>query len=164
MRLWPAPWLADWKARPICSDTVLFLIMKCYGSYRSDEARHSVHSSRHCECVLNRSRLRALEPSPLLHYPRRCSVSSTPRIQTPWPDDHTSYLRRPTASCPHPLTRYLITSTEKLWKEYVQHNFVIQLGKGTLPRECFVHFIKCAIACDKSRIAACATNASDLFL
>ncbi|KAF8959768.1 Phosphomethylpyrimidine kinase-domain-containing protein [Flammula alnicola] len=43
----------------------------------------------------------------------------------------------------HNLTPSLIPqSAEKSWKEYVEHDFVRQLGKGTLDRECFVHFIK----------------------
>ncbi|KAL7282905.1 hypothetical protein ACG7TL_002321 [Trametes sanguinea] len=48
----------------------------------------------------------------------------------------------PTASNPHPLTRILIQSAAKTWKEYVEHDFVKQLAQGTLPRECFMHFIK----------------------
>ncbi|KAI8989697.1 Phosphomethylpyrimidine kinase-domain-containing protein [Trametes punicea] len=48
----------------------------------------------------------------------------------------------PTASNPHPLTRILIQSTAQTWKEYVEHDFVKQLARGTLPKECFLHFIK----------------------
>ncbi|KAI0628809.1 Phosphomethylpyrimidine kinase-domain-containing protein [Trametes polyzona] len=48
----------------------------------------------------------------------------------------------PTASNPHPLTRILIQSAAQTWKEYVEHDFVKQLAQGTLPRECFIHFIK----------------------
>ncbi|KAI0766093.1 Ribokinase-like protein [Trametes elegans] len=48
----------------------------------------------------------------------------------------------PTASNPHPFTRLLIQSSAKKWKAYVEHDFVVQLGKGILPRECFIHFIK----------------------
>ncbi|KAH7928157.1 hypothetical protein BV22DRAFT_1126761 [Leucogyrophana mollusca] len=55
--------------------------------------------------------------------------------------DLTIYSRR-TAGNPHPLTRALIHSTRGIWKEYVQHDFVILLGKGTLQRESFLHFIK----------------------
>ncbi|EIW85637.1 hypothetical protein CONPUDRAFT_118575 [Coniophora puteana RWD-64-598 SS2] len=47
-----------------------------------------------------------------------------------------------TAGNPHPLTRLCIQSTAVLWKQYVQHDFVRLLGKGTLPRESFLHFIK----------------------
>ncbi|KIK96679.1 hypothetical protein PAXRUDRAFT_825700 [Paxillus rubicundulus Ve08.2h10] len=43
---------------------------------------------------------------------------------------------------PYPLTQKLIRSTARLWKEYVQHDFVVQLGKGTLKRSSFIHFIK----------------------
>ncbi|OBZ75462.1 putative hydroxymethylpyrimidine/phosphomethylpyrimidine kinase 2 [Grifola frondosa] len=47
----------------------------------------------------------------------------------------------PTPSSPHPLTRTLIQSTQDTWKAYVEHDFVRQLARGTLPRECFLHFI-----------------------
>ncbi|KAJ8494986.1 hypothetical protein ONZ51_g1948 [Trametes cubensis] len=30
----------------------------------------------------------------------------------------------------------------RTWKAYVEHDFVKQLAKGTLPKECFLHFIK----------------------
>ncbi|KAH7905191.1 Phosphomethylpyrimidine kinase-domain-containing protein [Hygrophoropsis aurantiaca] len=45
-------------------------------------------------------------------------------------------------SNPYPLTRSLIRSTGGVWKDYVQHDFVKLLGKGTLPKESFLHFIK----------------------
>ncbi|KAI1791572.1 Phosphomethylpyrimidine kinase-domain-containing protein [Ganoderma leucocontextum] len=48
----------------------------------------------------------------------------------------------PTPSNPHPLTRILIQSSKQTWKEYVEHDFVKQLARGTLPKECFLHFIK----------------------
>ncbi|KAI0333121.1 hypothetical protein GY45DRAFT_1320061 [Cubamyces sp. BRFM 1775] len=48
----------------------------------------------------------------------------------------------PTASNPHPMTRILIQSAAKTWKAYVEHDFVKQLARGTLPKECFLHFIK----------------------
>ncbi|KZT18824.1 hypothetical protein NEOLEDRAFT_1079281 [Neolentinus lepideus HHB14362 ss-1] len=48
----------------------------------------------------------------------------------------------PTPSIPHPFTRLLIQATSGIWKAYVEHDFVRQLGEGTLPRECFIHFIK----------------------
>ncbi|KAI0085952.1 Phosphomethylpyrimidine kinase-domain-containing protein [Irpex rosettiformis] len=49
---------------------------------------------------------------------------------------------KPTASNPHPLIRLLLQSTASIWKEYVEHEFVKQLGKGTLLKECFLHFVK----------------------
>ena len=49
---------------------------------------------------------------------------------------------RPTPSNPHPFTRILIQSSKETWKAYVEHDFVKQLAKGTLPRECFLHFVK----------------------
>ncbi|KAM5542813.1 hypothetical protein V8D89_003774 [Ganoderma adspersum] len=53
-----------------------------------------------------------------------------------------SLVPRPTPGNPHPLTRILIRSSKQTWKEYVEHDFVKQLGRGTLPKECFLHFIK----------------------
>ncbi|KAH0830165.1 Phosphomethylpyrimidine kinase-domain-containing protein [Lanmaoa asiatica] len=43
---------------------------------------------------------------------------------------------------PYPLTHKFIQSTANLWKAYVQHDFVVQLGKGTLDRSSFIHFIR----------------------
>nr|ODN86258.1 phosphomethylpyrimidine kinase [Cryptococcus depauperatus CBS 7841] len=48
----------------------------------------------------------------------------------------------PTDHNPHPFLTHLIQSDLPLWKSYVQHPFVVQLGKGTLPKECFAHYIK----------------------
>ncbi|WVR09300.1 phosphomethylpyrimidine kinase [Kwoniella sp. DSM 27419] len=48
----------------------------------------------------------------------------------------------PTKHNPRPFTSHLIHSNLPLWKSYVRHPFVVQLGKGTLPRECFEHYIK----------------------
>ncbi|KAI0738032.1 hypothetical protein C8Q80DRAFT_1222684 [Daedaleopsis nitida] len=48
----------------------------------------------------------------------------------------------PTAGNPHPLTRILIQSAKQTWNQYVEHDFVKQLARGTLPKECFLHFIK----------------------
>jgi len=36
----------------------------------------------------------------------------------------------------------LIRSNADVWKQYVQHDFVKQLGQGTLSRERFIHFLK----------------------
>ncbi|KAH9041748.1 hypothetical protein EDB85DRAFT_1920222 [Lactarius pseudohatsudake] len=51
-------------------------------------------------------------------------------------------LNRPTPSDPYPLVRTLIRSNADVWKQYVRHDFVRQLGEGTLSRERFLHFIK----------------------
>jgi len=50
--------------------------------------------------------------------------------------------RRPCPGDRHPLTRLLISSTATVWKEFVEHAFVKGLGKGSLDKRCFVHFIK----------------------
>ncbi|KAG1736929.1 Phosphomethylpyrimidine kinase-domain-containing protein [Suillus paluster] len=47
-----------------------------------------------------------------------------------------------TKTNPYPLTSSLIRGSRVIWKEYVQHEFVVLLGKGTLPKEHFLHFIK----------------------
>jgi thiaminase len=36
---------------------------------------------------------------------------------------------------------FLLRSSPDEWKGYVRHPFVLQLGKGTLPVECFRHYI-----------------------
>ncbi|RSH85722.1 hypothetical protein EHS25_003863 [Saitozyma podzolica] len=51
-------------------------------------------------------------------------------------------LPSPTPANPHPFMTHLIQSDLGLWKSYVKHPFVVQLGQGTLPRECFEHYIK----------------------
>lgn len=47
----------------------------------------------------------------------------------------------PTHADPHPFTTYLINSCLDMWKSYVRHPWVVQLGKGTLPRKSFEHYI-----------------------
>ncbi|KAF7323370.1 hypothetical protein HMN09_00117900 [Mycena chlorophos] len=47
-----------------------------------------------------------------------------------------------TSNNPHPLTRLLIARNPKHWKDFVEHEFVQRLGRGTLSRTAFVHFIK----------------------
>jgi hypothetical protein len=54
------------------------------------------------------------------------------------------HIGRPTTNDPYPLVRTLIRSNVGVWKQYVQHDFVRQLGQGTLSRERFIHFLKCA--------------------
>ncbi|KIK51945.1 hypothetical protein GYMLUDRAFT_251621 [Collybiopsis luxurians FD-317 M1] len=49
---------------------------------------------------------------------------------------------RITPTNPYPLTTLLIRRSAKVWKAYVEHDFVKLLGKGVLPKENFVHFIK----------------------
>ncbi|KAI0296853.1 hypothetical protein BC826DRAFT_1003347 [Russula brevipes] len=51
-------------------------------------------------------------------------------------------LPRATPGDPYPLVRTLIRSNADVWKQYVQHDFVRELGKGTLSRERFIHFLK----------------------
>ncbi|EJD06229.1 uncharacterized protein FOMMEDRAFT_104743 [Fomitiporia mediterranea MF3/22] len=48
----------------------------------------------------------------------------------------------PTKEDPYPFTRALIRSNASVWKQYVEHPFVKQLGEGTLRRESFLHFVK----------------------
>ncbi|KIY46921.1 hypothetical protein FISHEDRAFT_46347 [Fistulina hepatica ATCC 64428] len=53
-----------------------------------------------------------------------------------------SCLPRRSNTDPYPFTRLLVEATTDTWKAYVEHDFVVQLGKGTLAKERFVHFIK----------------------
>lgn len=50
-------------------------------------------------------------------------------------------LAPPTSASPHPFVAHLIKETKKEWRAYVRHPFVLQLGAGTLPVECFKHYI-----------------------
>ncbi|KAI6017437.1 Phosphomethylpyrimidine kinase-domain-containing protein [Pisolithus marmoratus] len=43
---------------------------------------------------------------------------------------------------PFPLTYSLIRNTSAKWSKYVQHEFVVKLGEGTLEQASFLHFIK----------------------
>ena len=36
----------------------------------------------------------------------------------------------------------LIQQAQPYWKQYVEHEFVQQLAKGTLPKACFQHYLK----------------------
>ncbi|KAG6907521.1 hypothetical protein DXG01_008610 [Tephrocybe rancida] len=42
---------------------------------------------------------------------------------------------------PYPFVRLLIQRNSLEWKEYVEHDFVKLLGRGTLPRKAFIHFM-----------------------
>ncbi|KAI0085951.1 Phosphomethylpyrimidine kinase-domain-containing protein [Irpex rosettiformis] len=43
---------------------------------------------------------------------------------------------------PYPFVRMLIQSTTQQWKAYVEHQFVQQMARGTLPLECLQHVTK----------------------
>ncbi|KAF9023385.1 hypothetical protein BDP27DRAFT_1548622, partial [Rhodocollybia butyracea] len=49
---------------------------------------------------------------------------------------------RITPTNPYPLSSLFIRKTSRVWKAYIEHDFVKLLGKGTLPKEHFVHFIR----------------------
>lgn len=55
---------------------------------------------------------------------------------------HVQTLRRPCPGDRYPLTRSLISSTATVWKEFVEHAFVKELGKGSLDKKRFAHFMK----------------------
>lgn len=40
------------------------------------------------------------------------------------------------------LTQHLIAANETPWQQYIQHDFVRQLAAGSLPAECFEHYLK----------------------
>ncbi|KAF9064649.1 Ribokinase-like protein [Rhodocollybia butyracea] len=52
------------------------------------------------------------------------------------------FVPRITPTNPYPLSSLFIRKTSRVWKAYVEHDFVKLLGKGTLPKENFVHFIR----------------------
>ncbi|KAJ6567153.1 Phosphomethylpyrimidine kinase-domain-containing protein [Mycena capillaripes] len=43
---------------------------------------------------------------------------------------------------PYPFARLLINGSAVIWKEFVEHDFVQRVGKGTLSKTSFIHFIK----------------------
>ncbi|KZO96343.1 phosphomethylpyrimidine ki [Calocera viscosa TUFC12733] len=52
-------------------------------------------------------------------------------------------LSAPSELDPHPFTSYLIRSCAPEWTMYTRkHPFILGLKDGTLPRECFIHFLK----------------------
>lgn len=36
----------------------------------------------------------------------------------------------------------LIQQAQPYWQQYIEHEFVQQLAKGTLPKTCFQHYLK----------------------
>ncbi|KAL1413556.1 trifunctional hydroxymethylpyrimidine kinase/phosphomethylpyrimidine kinase/thiaminase [Vanrija albida] len=48
---------------------------------------------------------------------------------------------QPSAHNPIPFLSYLIRSCPDMWRQYVRHPFVDQIGKGTLPLPAFKHYI-----------------------
>ncbi|KAF9064927.1 hypothetical protein BDP27DRAFT_1425325 [Rhodocollybia butyracea] len=55
---------------------------------------------------------------------------------------HQLLVPRITPTNPYPLSSLFIRKTSRVWKAYVEHDFVKLLGKGTIPKENFVHFIR----------------------
>jgi hydroxymethylpyrimidine/phosphomethylpyrimidine kinase len=51
-------------------------------------------------------------------------------------------MHRASPSNPLPFTRALIEGSLGEWKAYVKHQFVQELGQGTLSETKFKHFIK----------------------
>ncbi|KAG8764226.1 hypothetical protein FRC11_011242 [Ceratobasidium sp. 423] len=49
---------------------------------------------------------------------------------------------QPTPVNPYPFVSALVNSCPGLWRDYVEHPFVTQVAAGTLPAECFVHYLK----------------------
>nr|XP_019011800.1 phosphomethylpyrimidine kinase [Kwoniella pini CBS 10737]OCF50581.1 phosphomethylpyrimidine kinase [Kwoniella pini CBS 10737] len=82
-----------------------------------------------------------------ISYTQSAIASSFPFGQGHGPLNHAHLSTRralppPTKHNPHPFLSHLIQSNLPLWNSYVKHPFVVQLGNGTLPRECFEHYIK----------------------
>lgn len=63
-----------------------------------------------------------------------------PRSLTPQPTP-APLTRSPSAHNPTPFVSFLVRSCKPVWREYVRHPFVDQLGKGTLPLAAFKHYI-----------------------
>ena len=40
------------------------------------------------------------------------------------------------------MVNQLIQQAQPYWKQYVEHEFVQQFAKGTLPKACFQHYLK----------------------
>ena len=40
------------------------------------------------------------------------------------------------------LFNWLKSTNQTHWNAYLQHPFVVQLGKGTLPKDCFQHYLR----------------------
>ena len=110
-------------------------------SGRSCQARYDVHAPGHCHCVYPRWWPRTAEPyalTPLAYAAKARTIILTLRLS----EGLAKQRPRPTPSDPYPLVRTLIGSNADVWKQYVRHDFVRQLGEGTLERERFLHFIK----------------------
>lgn len=97
-----------------------------------------LHPSRNSARFPRRDRSRPIEPHTLCSIeicaPVCLSTSGIPNACEPF--------CRPRPGDRYPLTRALILSTASVWKEYVEHTFVKELGKGLLDERFFVHFIK----------------------
>lgn len=40
------------------------------------------------------------------------------------------------------LTDYLVNASQDLWEKYIEHPFIVQLKRGTLPEAAFLHFVR----------------------
>lgn len=85
-------------------------------------------------------------PSPTVPWQRAC-----PLLLSPFFDGHRFDRRRfaifslplsPTAAAPQPFTNHLISSVKPLWKKYINHPFVLQLGQGKLDQRRFAHYLR----------------------
>ncbi|OCB91092.1 hypothetical protein A7U60_g1657 [Sanghuangporus baumii] len=92
---------------------------------------HSVRDAVRLASDYTYAGIKAAFPLGRGHGPLNHMHSFTPRI-----------LPLPSKEDPYPFTRALIRSNADVWKHYVEHPFVRQLGEGTLRRESFVHFVK----------------------
>ena len=121
---------------------LVFTILGTYHGRRSTggcSQWDDLHVSRNSARFPGRGRPRSIEPYPLGGFEIcpsvRLSAFST-LLNTLKP------FCRPHPGDRYPLTRALISSTASAWKEFVEHPFVRELGKGLLDKRCFVHFIK----------------------
>lgn len=70
--------------------------------------------------------------------PRKVRTLTEQLLSGPWLIN--DYDHRPEVQ--ESLVDYLISETGDLWENYLEHPFIVQLGKGTLPVEAFLHFLR----------------------
>ena len=145
--LWPAESLVRIQltlSRRVFLSYLITRAARC--SCRGCKVRHGLYAPRHRQFISSGQRPRPTEPH--ASAPSACAAQAShilPLAATGVASPSEIEWYRPTRSDPYPLVRTLIRSNADIWKQYVQHDFVKQLGQGILSRERFIHFIKCAI-------------------
>lgn len=83
-------------------------------------------------------------PSPIDLFPRESCELWRPTMSCASDVHDLPISFSPTETDPLPFVTHLINEVSKtgLWQAYINHPFVIELGKGTLDRRRFEHYIK----------------------